>query len=188
MIRKASKIIVMHIQKHVTHTYHYRDMIKYMAKNYKGKDLIGVEIGVLRGLNAYSIMHHLPMKRLYLVDPYILYDDNINTYQNRDKDLEAAHKRMVPFKDKVCFIKQKSEDAYKLIPSGIDFVYIDGNHLYEYVKKDLELYYPLLKSNGVIGGHDFRSDTGVAEAVLEFTKKHNLQFGGIKVDWWIVKP
>ena len=47
-----------------------------------------------------------------------------------------------------------SEDAVDDIPEKLDFVYIDGNHAYEYVKKDIGLYYPKLKKGGVIGGHD----------------------------------
>ena len=36
-----------------------------------------------------------------------------------------------------------------------DFVYIDADHSYESVKKDIELYLPKLKKGGIIGGHDY---------------------------------
>ena len=60
--------------------------------------------------------------------------------------------------DKIQFIKLTSEQAIRLsclIPNDLDFVYIDGNHDYDYVKKDLELYYPKLKGGGVLGGDNF---------------------------------
>jgi predicted O-methyltransferase YrrM len=36
----------------------------------------------------------------------------------------------------------------------IDFLFIDGDHTYEGVKKDFELYSPMVKSSGLIGFHD----------------------------------
>jgi hypothetical protein len=101
---------------------------------------------------------------------------------------------MKPFGDKVEFIREPSEVAYKEFLPGpykpiVDFVYIDGNHKYDYVKRDLELYYPLVKSSGVIGGHDFRADCeGLCRAVLEFVDKNNLKLQGFKMDYWMVKP
>ena len=35
-----------------------------------------------------------------------------------------------------------------------DWVYIDGNHLYGFVKKDLEFYLPKIKRGGYITGDD----------------------------------
>ena len=49
-----------------------------------------------------------------------------------------------------------------------DFIYIDGSHTYESVKRDLELYLPKLKKGGIIGGHDYSQIwPGVIEAVNE---------------------
>jgi predicted O-methyltransferase YrrM len=36
----------------------------------------------------------------------------------------------------------------------IDFLFIDGDHTYEGVKRDFELYSPLVRSGGMIGFHD----------------------------------
>ena len=49
-----------------------------------------------------------------------------------------------------------------------DFVYIDADHTYESVKKDLELYLPKVKNGGIIGGHDYTDNWGeVSQAVDE---------------------
>lgn len=37
---------------------------------------------------------------------------------------------------------------------NLDFLFIDGDHSYEGVKKDFELYAPLVKKNGLIAFHD----------------------------------
>jgi len=176
-----------YIQQHLLHTYHLRPMINHISK--KGwKDIIGVEIGTLHGLNALSMLQNLDIKQLYLVDPYILYDDGINQYKNRDKDLKKAKQNLKQYKDKVTFVKKLSHDAIQDIPDNVDFVYIDGNHSYCYVKRDIEEYYKKVRPGGIIGGHDFRADCeGLCRAVLEFATKEKLKLHGWITDWWFEK-
>ena len=54
-------------------------------------------------------------------------------------------------------------------------VYIDGNHLYEFVKGDLEVYWSKVKSGGYIAGDDYGVrgwwQNGVTKAVDEFRSK-----------------
>jgi predicted O-methyltransferase YrrM len=38
--------------------------------------------------------------------------------------------------------------------NSLDFLFIDGDHSYEGVAKDFELYAPLVKKNGLIAFHD----------------------------------
>jgi hypothetical protein len=53
-------------------------------------------------------------------------------------------------------IKKKSDDAIiDLKEQQYDFVYIDGMHTYEQVKKDILNYKDLIKPGGFIGGHDY---------------------------------
>ena len=53
-----------------------------------------------------------------------------------------------------------------------DWIYVDGNHLYEFVKKDLESFYPKVKVGGYITGDDYALkgwwNGGVKKAVDEF--------------------
>lgn len=50
----------------------------------------------------------------------------------------------------------RTRDALKKILDGrqIDFLFIDGDHRYEGVKRDFSLYSPLVAEDGVIGFHD----------------------------------
>jgi len=58
--------------------------------------------------------------------------------------------------------------ADKFKEGEYDFLYIDANHEYESVKKDLELYVPKIKTFGIIGGHDYTDSwPGVKKAVNE---------------------
>jgi predicted O-methyltransferase YrrM len=52
-----------------------------------------------------------------------------------------------------------------------DWIYIDGNHRYEFVKHDLEMYSPKVKQHGLIAGDDYGTpgwwQDGVTKAVDE---------------------
>jgi len=175
----------------------------YLGQVLKG-DLVGVEIGVDEGWNALNMLEGLNIKKLYLVDPYVGYmgkdgieypDGFTDVPGEKIKDTtrayakEIAHKLLNKFKDKIVWIEKFSDDAIKDIPDELDFVYIDGNHNYEYVKSDMENYYPKLRKGGILAGHDYDDPRhpGVTKAVLKFikndTKKLKLQL----IDWAIQK-
>ena len=51
---------------------------------------------------------------------------------------------------------QKTVDAVKELLNGdeLDFVFIDGDHRYEAVRADFELYFPMVRGAGVVALHD----------------------------------
>jgi hypothetical protein len=172
------------IKKISPHLWFTRSMTRFMIKNFSNKELIGVEIGVNYGLNAKTMLKYLSIEKLYLIDPYYNNQDNITGDQRYNKTKEYLAK----YKNKIKFIRKKSEQAFTEIPNDLDFIYIDGAHEYENVKKDIELYYKKVKKGGLIGGHDFwASEIGVCKAVLEFVKNNNLRLYGKLTDWWIIK-
>lgn len=154
-----------------TKTY-IRAMILEIEKTGK-KSLTGVEIGVDHGFNAKTMLKNLPIKKLYLIDAGF-----------RKKTL----KRLSKYQDKIKFIEKYSDKAAEDVPGNLDFIYVDGGHEYECVKKDIELYYPKVKKGGVFGGHDFDANhLEVCKAVFEFVQKNNLRLYGKHRDWWIIK-
>jgi hypothetical protein len=163
-----------------------RPMILF-AKEYFKCPLTGVEIGVAKGDNALSILEELPIKKLYLIDAYEEYvqDGYLTTeYKNC---FSIAIEKLSKY-EQACFIKKTSEEAVKDIKEQLDFVYIDGNHQYEYVKKDIALYYPLVKQGGILGGHDYPTYPGVARAVDEFVEQYGrLGFYAVFPDWWVLR-
>ena len=60
--------------------------------------------------------------------------------------------------------------------SSLDFIFIDANHSYSAVLKDLEAWFPKLKSGGHIAGHDYNTDIGVATAVKHFFKANGEEY------------
>jgi hypothetical protein len=168
-----------------------RSMTHFVRTNLNGRSLVGVEIGVHVARNSYNIMTMLPIKHLYCIDPYTKYDQE-GSAANSNTDTKfierTAHKRMKRFGDKITWIQDYSGLAADRVPDDVDFVYIDGNHTYENVVEDIELYYPKVKNGGVIGGHDFDgSNKGVCRAAIEFADKKGFELHGGKIDWWVVK-
>ena len=166
-----------------------RPMMMQVKKINNKHNLRGVEIGVKYGDHAKSILNDLQIEKLFLIDPYEhLIERGFFWTQEYTNCYNEAKKNLSQFEEKIEFIKKKSEDASHEVPSNLDFVYIDGNHTYKFVKKDIELYYPKVKDNGVIGGHDIWS-LNVFIAILGFVlKKRLLLHLYLKdPDWWIIK-
>lgn len=171
-------------------------------KRSKKKGLIGVEIGVHDGDHALDMMENLPIEKLYLIDPWMSYEDYYESVGNPRKTTSALNERMrvtqkilKKYGNKVVFIRKLSEDAVgQFKDNSLDFVYIDGNHQYEFVKKDIEKYYPKIKKGGIIGGDDYTSSSetelerfGVFKAVNEFFKKLKKEISFYERDWWVIK-
>ena len=156
------------------------------------KDLVGVEIGTQKGINAYNILRLLPVKKLYLIDPYIYYNYKgqsngaVDSDSLQNKFYKDAKETLSSYDDKIEFITKKSEEAIDNVPNNLDFVYIDGNHDYSYIKRDIEMYYPKVKKGGFFGGHDIHLND-VFKAVSEFKNKKDKKINIERVDWWFIK-
>ena len=138
-------------------------------------------------------------KKLYLIDIWDSYNDyhekwsenNITQKTNYLNCLENVKE----YKNKYEIIKDFSKNSSKLfLEESIDFIYIDANHSYEYVKEDLNLWYPKLKKGGLFAGDDytlkdidyiFDSNFGVKKAVDEFCFKNKKNASiDINGDWF----
>lgn len=164
-----------------------RPMIKAVKKNHENDSLVGLEIGVARGLNAFNMLNVLNIEKLYLVDPYEPYIEKGKEFY-RGYSKKSMLRRMKPFGNKIIFIQKSSYDAADHITEKLDFVYIDGDHSYDLVKKDLEKYYPKLMIGGFFGGHDYSPDyPEVIKAIDEFINKFDLKLFREERDWWVIK-
>jgi len=153
------------------------------------KDIIGVEVGVKRGINAKDMLKKLSIKKLYLVDNWVT---------SKHSSKEATLQNLAEFKNKIVVLTGDSSVVCKNIKDEeLDFAYIDANHSYEGVKKDIKNYYSKVKIGGIICGHDYfeRRDRGVIKAVVEAFGKKNINTilcldspKKTKVyDWWVLK-
>lgn len=85
-------------------------------------------------------------------------------------DFCIKHPYVLPIRLPSNIACQKFDDEF------FDFVYIDARHEYEFVKEDIECWWPKInKYNGILAGHDYDIQAGgVRRAVHEFIENHGL--------------
>lgn len=91
-------------------------------------------------------------------------------------------------KDVFDMICDSVEAAEKFKDETIDFCFIDASHDYESALKDLEAWFPKVRKDGVLAGHDINHEP-VWRAVHEFfgSKKQSILSNDSKDTWAIIK-
>ena len=143
-----------------------------------------VEIGVLEGNFSRMILEELTPKWLALIDPYMKSEDR---YGGVELEMSTAYSDSNGYRDLINrfagamqsgTVQVLREFSHNIVSVFADkflhFLYIDGNHKYESVKKDLNDWLPKMQENSVIAGHDYidHPDFGVKQAVNEFMEEH----------------
>lgn len=162
----------------------------FMMNYFKNRLVVGAEIGASRGLNSLSLLQSLNIERIYLIDPYLPYLDK-NQYDEEYINFHSYKAELIErlsiYKKKFMLICAKSDDGLKRIHEKLDFIYIDGNHSFDWVTHDLIKSYELLKSGGVLAGHDYAFIDDVTRAVHNFMRMYNLELQAKYTDFWFVK-
>ena len=120
---------------------------------------VGAEIGVSKGRYSREICRRTRELKLYCVDPWESYADYVERKGEGGKrallrHYEEAKKRLEPYN--CAFLKMTSMEAVKQFKDGsLDFVYIDGNHTFEYVINDIAEWSKKVRKGGIISGHDY---------------------------------
>lgn len=155
------------------------------------KDLVGAEIGVFRGEHAKQLLENLDIKKLYLVDLYKCYpqyEASAEILGGLGKARKEAKKELEEHMSKIAWLIERSETAVKKFSDGgLDFVYIDGNHAYRFVKQDVGLWSKKVKKGGLVGGHDYDERHGVIPAVTDFAVKNKVDIQTAGIEWWYWK-
>ena len=122
-----------------------------------------VEIGVQTGHFADIIIKQWPsLKQYYGIDVWKHqenYKDGANVEENQQiKYYENALDYLKKYGTKIHLIRNYSNLAVTLFKDkSIDFIYVDARHDFCGVYEDLSLYYPKLKCNGIMAGHDYHT-------------------------------
>jgi predicted O-methyltransferase YrrM len=129
-----------------------------------GRTLACVEIGVANGRSAAFLAAELinaghVHPQLGLVD-------------NSGGNLSTAAHNLLPVAGLVdmhalCGNSWDMAGAYQ--DASLDFVFVDGEHAYEAVKKDIAAWLPKVRPGGILAGHDYVHEewSGVIRAVTE---------------------
>jgi predicted O-methyltransferase YrrM len=135
-----------------------RHFIDWLIKEHNIK--IMAEVGVRDGRTTFHLLDQNPYLVIYGVDKSIA-----GFYNTKIKEKYAN--RLIP-------IEALSTDGAVQIPdASLDLVFIDADHSYEWVKRDIAAYKSKLKPNGWLTGHDI-DFPGVNRAVNEIIVKYDV--------------
>ena len=162
------------------------DLILDLPQELRGTPM--VEIGSYTGDS--TLVFSTFFGHVVSVDPHIYVNgkdlsDKWTPADVKKKYLENINNRSITY------INKRSEkavaDVLKLLPSGCNFIYIDGGHAYEQVIKDIAAYWPLVMYGGVLAGHDYdcKDLPGVKKAVDELFGAPDKEY--IDGSWLIYK-
>jgi len=144
------------------------------------KPKVAVEIGSARGKSACYVGRALKENgsgKLFAIDPHTRTDWNdensVDTLDEMRRNVRA-----LDLEKQVEIIRETSERAAARWMLPIDMLFIDGDHSYEGVKRDWELFSPHVSEFGIVVFHDTmwdrqpdspysRSDMGVPALVEE---------------------
>jgi hypothetical protein len=131
------------------------------------------EVGVAQGNFSREILRRCEPQRLHLIDPWDSDGDtrySISSFENIRRDMSNRIES-----GQVVLHRGYSQDVLaEFSEDYFDVVYIDAAHDYASVKAELELCRTIVKSGGLIAGHDYirwagpTARYGVVEAVNEF--------------------
>lgn len=152
----------------------------------------GAEIGCKEGITTSYLLAHCPDLILTAIDlwelnPSVLSQRAFDYHSKWDygKIREQFKNRTDPYKDRLILLKGVSwEMADKVDDDSLDFVFIDADHVYNKIMKDLKAWGPKVKTNGILCGHDLQLPD-VQKALKESFKR----FTDTKIDnvWYCTK-
>lgn len=151
---------------------------------------LGVEIGVFKGEYSKFLLENCPNLFMYCVD---LWDSSAMSKKNMYNGDELFEKVFLEFqekyKDRFSLMRKSSVEAsYCFENNSLDFIYIDADHSYSAVCRDIESWWKKLKIGGLFGGHDYSSAgiKGVIKAVSKYFDNINVTKERCP-SWWLIK-
>lgn len=158
------------------------------------KEGIGCEMGVREGRHALSLMKNSRPKELHLID---FWSHQINRGQPQWAKFKEEVTNAFQGNPKVFVYDNDFTRIMPAFPDNyFDWVYIDGWHGYNSIKRDITLALPKIKAGGILCGHDFTTEpsgwqTGVIRAVIETIQEGHGKMIAISnarySDWMIEK-
>lgn len=146
-----------------------------------------VECGVAYGGHASDLLRNLSQINYTGIDPYLYgYDENdpfssavenflgMHGQAALDSLYVAVDESLSIFKNRAQLIREDSVGfAERQKNVSFDLVFLDDNHQFDYVSKELECWWPLIRQGGILCGDDYWM-SGVKKAVDAFASSHEL--------------
>lgn len=89
-----------------------------------------------------------------------------------------------PLKFSIRPLRGKSEEVAKTFKENIDLLFLDGDHSYDAVRADAELWIPKMNHGGIIIFHDYGWAEGVRRVVNELVKPLQIEEHIVDNTYW----
>lgn len=120
-------------------------------KKYATGASTAIEIGVYEGINTAVISKALGQDgRTFGIDPFFKGSLGICYH----KVVAKLHLKRNRISSKVVLIEKFSFDALEDVPEKVEFIFIDGDHSYEGIRKDWQFYADKVSPGGIMALHD----------------------------------
>ncbi len=128
----------------------------------------GAELGAATGNTTSRLLAQCPtLEKLIIADIW----KPVDSPQWNMDNMEEIFRKKFQGDKRVGILKGNSwEMAQYVQDESLDFVFIDADHSYECVKKDIEAWLLKIKEGGLLCGHDINLE-GVKKAVDEYLPK-----------------
>ena len=123
-----------------------------------------LEIGCFEGLSsvffADNFLEH-PNSSLTCVDPYLtVANDHSPFLQNKEENNFDYNISVCKHSDKITVYKITSDEFFKTNTKHYTFIYIDGCHDPEFIKRDMENAFQVLEKGGIMWMDDYLGGDG----------------------------
>jgi len=128
----------------------------------------GAEVGVYEGDLSVALLERYPNLHLYMVDWWRAAAPDSEYRRSGDKLSLLSQEEMDAARDKALgstwyfagprriVLQRESGDAAKILAEeSLDFVFIDADHTFDAVLRDLKVWYPKVRRGGIVSGHDW---------------------------------
>lgn len=174
---------------------HHQVLMDVLIKHFgTEKPVVGIDIGTYCGDSARAMLWALPQAHVYTIDPWIhnpgheFEAGEPQPFHNGNKELALRKFAAPDIEGRVTVLEMTSSEAFHHITESlgikqVDFVWIDGNHEPDAVRSDIDTFFPLVKPEGIFGGHDFGQIWPLTSIIFE--KFGGKIWSGPDFAWWV---
>ena len=165
----------------------HNNLFGFLDKSKQNKIL---EIGCFEGLSSVFVADHFldnPKSSLTCVDPFltIVNNDHRQYLQNNEElnfDYNISNCKNL---DKITIHKVTSDIFFENNNQTFNFIYIDGCHEPDFIKRDMENSFNILEKNGIMWMDDYGGGDGIQikNTMNTFLQKYNGQYELIHIGY-----
>jgi len=139
----------------------------------------GAELGCWRGGTTFFLLDYEPRLKMHAIDIFELQEDH-PTYCKEQYDFTESYpyllKQAEKYGDRIKVYKGWTHEVVREFKDySLDFVFIDADHSYEAVKRDILDWRPKVCPGGFVMGHDIQEE-GVQKAVTEVCSNYTVNY------------